>query len=124
MSLEFVPTTPAQIGPIAELFGESFPRNADATPMDARMMAWKYFNQHPFWAGPRNYVVLEEGNVAAHVGLAPVRFATPRGVVESIQFLDWMATPRRPGSGLVAYWESLQVVDTVLAIGGSADAQR
>jgi hypothetical protein len=87
-------------------------------------VAWKYFDPHPFWPGPRSYVVRRDEEIAAHIGLAPVRFAAPSGPVDSGQFLDWMANPRIAGSGVLAYWECLGVVDTVLVVGGSEDARR
>jgi hypothetical protein len=87
-------------------------------------VAWKYFDPHPFWPGPRSYVVRRHEEIAAHIGHAPVRLAPPSGPVDSGQFLDWMANPRIAGSGVVAYWECLGVVDTVLVAGGSEDARR
>jgi hypothetical protein len=124
MDFKFVPTTPAHLPQLAELFTECFSPKPAGEPMDSRLMAWKYYNAHPFRPGPRSYVVQEDNEITAHVGMAPVRFATRNGVVESIQFLDWMATPRVPGTGMMAYRESLDVVETVLAVGGSEQAQR
>jgi hypothetical protein len=124
MDLEFAPTIPAWLGQVQELFKIAFPLNPEAKPLESELVAWKYFDPHPFWPDPRSYVVRRDQEIAAHIGLAPVRFATPRGPVDSGQFLDWMANPRIAGSGVFAYWECLGVVDTVLVIGGSEDALR
>jgi hypothetical protein len=124
MDLDFAPTIPAWLGQVRELFRTAFPFNPEAKPLESRLVAWKYFDPHPFWPGPRSYVVRRDEEIAAHIGLAPVRFATPRGPVDSGQFLDWMANPRIAGSGVFAYWECLGVVDTVLVVGGSEDARR
>lgn len=124
MDLDFAPTIPAWLGQVRELFKTAFPLNSEAKPLESRLVAWKYFDPHPFWTGPRSYVVRRDEEIAAHIGLAPVRLVTPGGPVDSGQFLDWMANPRIAGSGVFAYWECLGVVDTVLVVGGSEDAQR
>jgi hypothetical protein len=124
MDLEFAPTIPAWLDQVRELFKSAFPLNPQAKPLESRLVAWKYFDPHPFWPGPRSYVVRRDKEIAAHIGLAPVRFATPRSPVDSGQFLDWMANPRIAGGGVFAYWECLGVVDAVLVVGGSEDAQR
>jgi len=124
MDLEFVPTIPARLGEIRELFKTAFPLNLEAKPLESRLVDWKYFDPHPFWWAPRSYLVRREQEIAAHIGLAPLRWDTPGGPVASGQFLDWMANPRIAGSGVFAYWECMGVVDTVLVVGGSEAARR
>ena len=66
MDLDFAPTIPAWLGQVRELFKTAFPLNPEAKPLESRLVAWKYFDPHPFWTGHRSYVVRRDEEIAAH----------------------------------------------------------
>jgi hypothetical protein len=87
-------------------------------------MAWKSFEDHPWWRGSRCCLLRAPDGIAAHGCVSPVRFERQGRTVESMQVIDWAAGRLVPAAGLLLFRRCLELGQgTMLAIGGSDDAR-
>jgi hypothetical protein len=59
------------------------------------MLRWKYFTPRGSNAGPRSFVALEEGRLAAHIGVTTTEFVSPSDpglCVSAVHPVDWLST--------------------------------
>jgi hypothetical protein len=93
--------------------------------MQQNTLEWKSLGPHPWWPEGLSYALRADGHLIAHGTMAPVRFCWDGGTVESGQIIDWAADNSVPGAGMLLYRECLnRRGGTLLAIGGSDDAQK
>jgi hypothetical protein len=109
---------------LAEFLRSIFDVRPDAPFLHPQLLRWKYFEPRPDWNGPRSWAVRDDSGIAAHVGVWPLGFVTPSGPVDSLHLIDWAASPRSPGSGILIYRELMKRATAVLAVGGSAEARK
>src|SRR5437899_5242303 len=88
------------------------------------VVAWKYWEQRPDWAGARNYVIEKAGRIVAHAGIWPVTFLHQGTPVVGIQMIDWAAARDSPGAGLALVRKLTGLFDFIYSIGGSDAARR
>ncbi len=125
MGLTFSVTTPERSNEIIAYLCEIFGITALPPNLSPKTQAWKYFAVHPWWPTARSYVLESEGEVAAHGGVAPVRFAAGDAVLESMVIIDWASGKLVPGAGLLLCRRCMEVQNcSLLAIGGSDDTLR
>ena len=107
---------------LAELLAAAFGSPPDSSLLDARVMAWKYWEPRVDWTEPRSYVIERGGKLLAHVGLWPAQFGTsgPRG----IQMIDWAASRSSPGSGVSLVQHMARMYDFIYSIGGSETTRK
>ena len=109
---------------LRRFLGEIFNLSPDAPSFREEVLSWKYFDAHPWWSGGRSYQLNTADGMAAHGGIAPVRFDNQGHAVESMQVIDWAAGKAIPGAGLLIYRHCREVGGgTLLTLGGSGDAQ-
>lgn len=85
---------------------------------------WMYYAPHPYWEGPRCYVLRDAQGLLAHCGLCPMQYETADGVKSSFVLLDWAGSRRRPGAGFLLFRELWAKADTYMALGGTDDARK
>jgi len=125
VSLEISSATEAQQKEVmgfleAAFAGPSMP----AVLTSPQLLGWKAFMSRPDWLKPRSYILQQAGRIAAHACVWPTGFRTPSGDIGCSHLLDWAADPAVAGAGIILYRHLMQLTDTVLAIGGSAQARR
>jgi hypothetical protein len=86
------------------------------------VLRWKCFAPHPFWEGSRGYALRYHGEIAAFGCLVPCRFLTPSAVA-SCCMIDWAASQKVPGAGVMLYRQIQSLAGTMINIGGSHDAR-
>src|SRR5450432_4051367 len=71
-------------------------------------MAWKYFDEHPWWPEGRSYTLRAPEGIAAHGCVSPVRFTSNGKTVESMQIIDWAGGRLIPAAGLLLFRRCLE----------------
>jgi len=121
-------TAPQDLPELTEFLLGVFHASADAPFVQPEMMRWKYFTPRPDWTGPRSYLMRSGGKISAHGGVSPVTFRRPgaeaAGVVTGMRVIDWAGGRQAPAAGVSLMRQLSALADTVLAIGGSAEAVR
>lgn len=105
---------------LAGIFGVSR-KHAFVRP---EFLRWKYFQPRPDWDGPRSWVLRQEGRIASHAGVWPVRLRLSGRTIQTAHIIDWAATPDAPGAGALIYREALRRAGMLLGIGGSEQARK
>src|SRR4051794_34196950 len=117
-------TTSNHLPELTEFLLDVFRMGPDAPFVRPEMMRWKYFEPRPDWEGSRSYLMLREGRIFAHGCVVPETFRTAQGRVTSMRVIDWAGGRNVPAAGVLVMRKLAELTDTVLAIGGSADAMR
>ena len=106
---------------VLEVFGAAeIPEN-----FSPEMRTWKYFAPHPWWPTGRSYVLEEERGIAAHCGIAPVRFIWGTEILDTKVGIDWASGRLIAGAGLLVSQHCMELGNgTLLAVGGSDDTLR
>jgi hypothetical protein len=105
---------------VARFLVRSYGLDATSVLADARFLEWKYLVSRPEWLGSRGYVLVRQGNIAAHGGICPVILQLPTGKsIRSLTIMDWAADPTVPGAGVALFSELMKLADTVFIIGGA-----
>ena len=124
MPARITTATPERIPELSSFLRDVFQFPPDAPSFRPDLMHWKYFEPHPWWPDGRSYILENQGVIAAHGCITPVRFLSKGRSVESAQVIDWAASGAAPGGGVVIYRYCLSLLGTLLAIGGSEITQR
>ena len=122
-------TAPQDLPELTGFLLDVFHASPEAPFVQPALLHWKYFVPRPDWNGPRSYVLRSEGRISAHGCVAPVDFRPPgaRGSsapVTGMRVIDWAGGRQAPAAGVSLMRHLARLTDTVLAIGGSADAVR
>jgi len=121
-------TAPEELPELTEFLLGVFHASPGAPFVRPEMMRWKYFVPRPDWEGSRSYVTRSEGKISAHGCVAPVSFrlpanaGRPAALVTGMRVIDWAGGRQAPAAGVRIMRALASLSDTVLAIGGSADA--
>jgi hypothetical protein len=114
------PSTPADARAIVGLFTQAgLQPNADPPALH-----WKYWQERADSTGPRSYVLTSGADVIAHGAFVPGRLAWGARRETTGHVIDWVARPGEFGAGTMIMKHIGQQVDSLLAIGGSADTLR
>jgi hypothetical protein len=122
--LEVASARPEDCERVVALLSASFGHPRHAPFLQPAVMDWKYFQPRPDWAGPRSYVLSAGNRAAAHGGIVPVTFLTPRGAVRALHPIDWAAAGSPPGAGLLLWERLTELTPVLLTVGGSRDTRR
>jgi len=122
MPVSFDTTTPELEGEIWQFLSGVFGLPERSPVFSSGALAWKYFDEHPWWPNGRSYVLRTSEGIAAHGCISPVRFERDGQPVECMQIIDWAAGNLIPGAGLIVFRRCLEASGgSLLVIGGSAD---
>jgi hypothetical protein len=120
MKRDVRPSTPADAPAIVDLFTQAgLQPNADP-----QALHWKYWQERPDWPWPRSYVLTTGPDLIAHGAFVPGRLAWGARRETTGHVIDWAARPGEFGAGTMIMKHIGQQVDSLLAIGGSADTLR
>lgn len=87
-------------------------------------MAWKYWEPHPFWNGPRSYVLERDGVIVAHGAVLPSRCVFGTNRFRAFHLIDWAAAPAVQGAGVSLFRRIMEQSDAAYVVGGSPMTQR
>ena len=124
MSLNFLPTQPAEQADLLEYLVSCFGARPDAPIANPELMRWKYFQPRLDWSGPRSYVLKQEERIVAHVGFFPLTFLLASGEVAGVHPMDWVTSLRGAGVGARLMRELAALAEVLLTTGGSLKAQK
>lgn len=125
-----VPTAKEDLPELTEFLLGVFHAAPGAPFVAPAMLEWKYFTPRPDWNGSRSYVMRSEGRIVAHGCVVPVTYrlpAAPAGsapAVSGMRIIDWAGGRQLPAAGVRVMRALAALSDTVVAVGGSADALR
>lgn len=88
-----------------------------------RHLHWKNWEERSDWAGSRGYVMTKKSAIVAHVTIVPLCCVGGQQRLRMIHPIDWAADPMSFGSGSILIAQVAELVDAVLAVGGSDMAQ-
>jgi hypothetical protein len=123
-ALEFGPALETDIPAIRNLLREVFGTPEDWRTFQPDVLRWKGFDPHPFWNGPRSYVVRAGEQVVAHGCAVPSEVLTGGEPLRGARIIDWASNRSFPGAGTRVFNSVLKMLDVVFAVGGSADTLR
>ena len=114
------PSTPADAPALSALFAAAGLRPSN----DPRSIHWKYWQQRDDWQGPRSWVLVSGGELVGHAAMVPGTLAWGAHRERTAHVIDWAARPGDIGAGVTLMKHVGRQVDSLLAIGGSADTLR
>ena len=123
MPLTFVPTGRDDVPELVRFLTSVFGLRDDAPFVAKDLVEWKYFAAHPYWDGPRSYLLKHDGKLAAHGCAHPATFLPPGRAVTSTRVIDWAAGSGVPGAGVLLFRKFASLADTLFAVGGSPETQ-
>jgi hypothetical protein len=85
---------------------------------------WKNWEERSDWAGSRGYVITKKSAIVAHVTLVPLSCVAGQHRLKMIHPIDWAADPTSFASGSFLLAQVAQMVDAVVALGGSETAEK
>ncbi len=114
---------PGEESRVVGFLREVFKVPAETPAFDSAILRWKFFDPGPDWQGGRSYVLERAGEIVAHGSVWPITALTAEGEIRFVQVVDWAASPRVPGAGMVLEHELGSLADGRIGIGGSDDAR-
>ncbi len=121
MPFELRRTSPDDYEAIVELCAAAMGVGPDAPFLDRDQVAWKCWQEHPWWDGSRGYVIERDGEIAAHGCAWPVFVRRDGKTLPGFNLIDWAALDRFPGAGLILVKKLLRQVPRMYNIGGAED---
>ena len=115
------PTTPRDYEAVVALCRTAMRAPADAPFLERRHMEWKCWREHPWTEGSRGYVVEKDGELAAHGCAWPVFVRRGGQTLPGFNLIDWAASDRFPGAGLILLQRLLRETPRMYNIGGTDD---
>ncbi len=121
MGFELRRTTPDDYEAVVELCRAAMDAPADAPFLGREQMAWKCWQDHPWWEGSRGYVIEKDGEMAAHGCAWPVFVRGGDETLPGFNIIDWAALDRFPGAGVILIKRLMRQVPRMYNIGGTED---
>ena len=123
LSLRLEAAAPEMMPEILSLLREAFGAQPDSPNLEPGLLRWKYFDHNADPSSSRSYALRKGDMIAAHACAWPIRIATPRGPVNAVQMLDWAASKRAPGSGVLLARKLEEIAPVLITTGGSEATQ-
>jgi len=123
MKFDFRATSQSDVAALSEFLGRVLRLRAEASLLDPRHMAWKYWTARPDWEGSRSFIAQYGGAMVAHVAVWPVRVRLTGQEVTALHAIDWAADRRCPGAGTWLLRQIAPMVRMMVATGGSEIAR-
>ncbi|MDQ3584146.1 MAG: hypothetical protein M3407_00070 [Acidobacteriota bacterium] len=131
MAIQQQATTPADLDDVAALMCAAFSAGPGAAFADRRLLRWKYFAPVPQWDGPRSYSLRQDNELLAHCAFIPFALqlsgAAGEGAaraVSHIGFIDWVASEKIPGAGVLLMKKLMKLGETAIIAGGTEMTRR
>lgn len=121
MGFELRQTTPDDYQAIVDLCCAAMGATPDAPFLERAHMAWKCWDDHPWWEGARGYAIEKDGAMAAFGCAWPVFLRRGGETLPGFNLIDWAALDRFPGAGLILVKRLLREVPRMYTIGGTED---
>jgi hypothetical protein len=94
---------------------------------DEAVLRWKYAHPDLLASGPRSFMLLEQGHLAAHIGFVATEFVRLPGRaagVPAMHSMDWLASQTQGGPGALLMLEAFARSQVQYALGCSESARR
>ena len=92
--------------------------------LEPAQVRWRFFEPGPDWPGSRSYVLELGGEIVAHGCIWPITLAAASGDIRAAHVIDWAASRKVPGVGLILLDQLSDLAGIRIAMGGSQDALR
>jgi hypothetical protein len=109
---------------ITQLMHKAFGPDLALNAIDPGFQRWKYWDQHPFAAGGRSYVLNGKEGIVGHACRWPMRIVTTAGAFDAFHLIDWAADSSHAGAGLQVLRDSCENSAALFSIGGSPTTHR
>jgi hypothetical protein len=117
MPFDFRPSTPADAPAIVRLCYEAGLRPR----FDPQHLPWKYWQPRADWPGPRSFVLTNDSEPIAHLGILPGTLVSSARRAGIAQIIDWAAHPGEVGAGILLLNKVSQRAGPMMAVGGGED---
>lgn len=124
MKSEFRSTVPEDAPAIAAFLERIFGFPAGMPLVEPRHLDWKAWQERRDWSGSRGYVMARHGQIDAHAIVVPLCCTDGKQRFRFVHLIDWAADPAAVGSGVSLLKRIAQMVDAVIAVGGSQATQK
>ena len=124
MKSEFRETCPPDSPAVAAFLQRVFDINPSLPVIEPRHLHWKCWEQRPDWPGSRGYVLAHGDSIVAHGTVVPLSCVSGQGRLKMAHVIDWAADPASVGGGVRIMNRIVQMVDAVVAVGGSQMTQK
>lgn len=121
MAFELRRTTPDDYEAVVELCCAAMDATPEAPFLGRAQMAWKCWQEHPWWEGSRGYLIEKDGAVAAHGCAWPVFVRRNGETLPGFNVIDWAALDRFPGAGVILIKRLMGELPRMYNIGGTED---
>ncbi len=111
-------------GGITELMHRAFGSDLALTAIDPGFQRWKYWDEHPFSAVGRSYVLNGRDRIVGHACRWPMRIVTTARAFDAFHLIDWAADSSHAGAGLQVLRDSCENSAALFSIGGSPTTRR
>lgn len=109
---------------ITELMRRAFGPGLSPAFLNPDFQRWKYWDEHPFAAGGRSYVLDGKQRVVGHACRWPMRLLTTEGSFDAFHLIDWAADSSHAGAGLQVLRDSCEGSAAMFSMGGSPTTRR
>ena len=117
-------SSPSDRDGITQLMQRAFGPDLNAAAIDPGFQRWKYWDEHPFAAGGRSYVLNGKERIVGHACRWPIRILTTGGTFDAFHLIDWAADSSHAGAGLQVLRDSCDSSAALFSIGGSPTTRR
>ena len=123
-TVQFRPAGRNDVTALSRFLQQGFGLPASAALLDARHLAWKYWDDRSDWTGSRSFVARHDDTIVAHVAVWPVRLRLPDRIVAAAHLIDWASDPRYPGAGIWLMRHVRAKIRILIATGGTEVTRR
>ena len=102
----------------------AFGSDLNRIAIDPGFQRWKYWDEHPFAASGRSYVLNGKERIVGHACRWPMRILTTSGTFDAFHLIDWAADSSHAGAGLQVMRDSCDNSAALFSIGGSPTTRR
>lgn len=124
MKSQFRATSPADAPAVAEFLQRVFDMGPGLPLTEPRHLYWKCWQECCGWPGSRGYMMTKEDEIVAHGTVVPLTYVSGDIRLRMAHLIDWAADPKSIGSGVTLMKRVAQMVDGVMAVGGSDMTQK
>ena len=117
-------SSPSDRQGITDLMHRAFGHELSPISIDPGFQRWKYWDEHPFMASGRSYVLTGKERIVGHACRWPMRILTPGGSFDAFHLIDWAADSSHAGAGLQVLRDSFENSAALFSIGGSPTTRR
>ncbi len=94
-------------------------RSVFAVPVDPALLFWKCWENWPDWTGSRGYALTQGEEIASHGTVVPLICRWEDRAIPVVRVIDWAASAKATGSGVVLMNRIGKMSGAIMAVGGT-----